>query len=148
MDTTNYGNITGGWMRVAHINMTDENNTCPQELSYTAIGSTRMCGRSLYYGCSLITFPMHRVPYTKVCGRAHGYQYRGPEAFHGNGHNGQTLDGAYVDGLSVTMGSPRNHIWTFAAGLSKYISNSNNCPCALYHRYAPPPFVGEEYYCE
>ena len=71
-----------------------------------------------------------------------------PEAFHGNGNNGQTLEGAYVDGLSVTMGSPRNHIWTFAAGLSKYISNSNNCPCALYHGYAAPPFVEEEYYCK
>ena len=29
MNTTNCGNITGGWMRAAYINMTDAANSCP-----------------------------------------------------------------------------------------------------------------------
>ena len=32
--------------------------------------------------------------------------------------------------MSVTYGSPRNHIWTFAVGRSKDTSYPGNCPCA------------------
>ena len=34
-----------------------------------------------------------------------------------------TIDQAYVDGLSVTHGSPRQHIWSFAAGYNWYTSS-------------------------
>ena len=70
MNTTNCGNITGGWMRVAHIIMTDENNACPQELNYTIESNTRMCVSHTRPGCTSVTFSSNRVPYTKVCGRA------------------------------------------------------------------------------
>ena len=46
METNNCGNITGGWMRAACIDMTNESNTCPQGLTYTVASSTRMCTRS------------------------------------------------------------------------------------------------------
>ena len=150
MDTINCGNITGGWMRVAYIDMTDPGNTCPENLTYTVINSTRMCTRthSGRYGCS-VTFPTHGVPYTKVCGRARGYQYFGTVAFL-RYHNGQTsLKDSYVSGLSVTSGIPQNHIWTFAAGLSKDHNYPDyNCPCTVYPGYSAPPFVGEQYFCE
>ena len=148
MNTTNCGNITGGWMRAAYIDMTNENNNCPQGLNYTVASSTRMCSRSHtgLISCSSVTFPTHGVPYTKVCGRARGYQYRTIPASYG-GQN--TLDSAYVSGLSVTYGSPRSHIWTFAAGLSKdYHYTCCNCPCAPYPGPAAPPFVGENIFCE
>ena len=29
----------------------------------------------------------------------------------------QPLDSAYVYGVSITHGTPRNHIWTYAAGV-------------------------------
>ena len=152
MNTTNCGNITGGWTRAAYIDMTDSNNTCPQGLNYTVVSSTRMCTRSHtdYIGCSSVTFPTHGVPYTKVCGRAHGYQFTGTEGFFNYHNRGQTsLNDAYVSGLSVTSGSPRKHIWTFAAGLSRdYRYGAANCPCALYPGPAAPPFVGENVFCE
>ena len=152
MNTTNCGNITGGWMRAAYIDMTDENNTCPQGLNYTVVNSTRMCTRSHtdYINCSSVTFPTHGVPYTKVCGRAHGYQYTGTEGFFKYHNRRQSsLNDAYVSGLSVTSGSPRKHIWTFAAGLSRdYRYGAANCPCALYPGPAAPPFVGENVFCE
>ena len=72
-----------------------------------------------------------------MCGRALGYQYGHPDAF-----NGGSIDSHYVEGLSVTHGTPRNHIWTFAAGLSK----GSSCPCAS--SYPAPSFVGEKYFCE
>ena len=51
--------------------------------------------------------------------------------------------------LSVTYGSPRSHIWTFAAGHST-VNNLgfNNCPCDLYPGPEAPPFVGENYFCK
>ena len=151
MNTTNCGNITGGWMRAAYIDKTNENNACPQGLNYTVVNSTRMCTSSHtgYFKCSSVTFPTHGVPYTKVCGRARGYQYYGTVAFLSY-HNGQTtLNSAYVAGLSVTYGSPRSHIWTFAAGLSKdYNYPSHNCPCTPYPDPAAAPFVGENVFCE
>ena len=149
VNTTNCGNITGGWMRAAYIDMTNENNTCPQGLNYTVASSTRMCTRSHtgWTNCSSVTFPTHGVPYTKVCGRARGYQYYATFAF----YNYQTtLDSAYVSGLSVTYGSPRSHIWTFAVGRSKdYNYPLDNCPCASpYPGPAAPSFVGENVFCE
>ena len=152
MNTNNCGNITGGWMRVAYIDMTNESNTCPQGLNYTVVNSTRMCTRSHtgWIDCSSVTFPTHGVPYTKVCGRARGYQYHSTPAFYNYHHQSQTtLDNPYVSGLSVTYGSPRSHIWTFAAGFSKDYDYSSccNCPCASYPLTAPP-FVGESFFCE
>ena len=137
-------------MRVAHINMTDPRHSCPQGLRYIARSSKRMCIRSHSVpGCSSITFPLHSVPYTKVCGRARGYQFGFTESFRGYYQYNQTLEGYYVVGLSVTHGSPRNHIWTFAAGVSKdghYYTNQ--CPCGQYQGQAAPGFVGENYHCE
>ena len=150
MNTNNCGNITGGWMRAAYINMTNINNACPQGLTYTAVGSIRMCTSSHSTGgCNSIIFPTHGVLYNKVCGRAFAYQRGSDDAYDGYRNRNQLLDGHYVDGLSVTHGSPRNHIWTFAAGLSKGNNNGNdNCPCAIFPGPDSPPFVGENYFCE
>ena len=151
METNNCGNITGGWMRAAYIDMTNASNTCPQGLTYTVASSTRMCTRSGSTMCSSVTFPKNGVPYTKVCGRARGYQFGYTSAFW-NYHSGgrTTLDSAYVSGLSVTYGSPRNHIWTFAVGFSKDFSYTHaNCPCASpYPGPVAPSIVGENYFCE
>ena len=150
MDTNNCGNITGGWMRAAYLDMTDVSNTCPQGLTYTVQSSIRMCTRShSTAGCTSVIFPTHGMPYTKVCGKAIAYQRGSNDGFF-NYHRGQSsLNDYYVDGLSVTHGDPRSHVWTFAAGLSKGVNNpSHNCPCALYPGSAAPPFIGEDYFCE
>ena len=70
-------------MRAAYIDMTNENSTCPQGLNYSVVNSTCMCTRSHTgsFDCSSVTFPTHGVPYTKVCGKARGYQYYGTEGF-------------------------------------------------------------------
>ena len=151
MDTSNCGNITGGWMRAAYIDMTDPGNTCPENLTYTVQSATRMCRSShTSGGCTSVTFPTHMTSYTKVCGRARGYQYASPDSFIHSRLGQTSIEGYYVDGLSVTHGRPRNHIWTFAAGLSKdYNYPGWNCPCASpYPGAAAPPFVGEKHFCE
>ena len=151
MDTNNCGNITGGWMRAVYINMTNINNTCPQGLTYTAVGSTCVCASShSTAGCTSVIFPTRGVPYIKVCGRVFAYQHGSDDGFYNyHGGNQRSLNDYYVDGLSVTYGSPRSHIWTFVAGLSKGNNYAySNCPCALYPGPEAPPFVGENYFCE
>ena len=50
----------------------------------------------------------------------------------------------------ITLGSPRKHVWTYAAGLSDdYNHDGNyNCPCATYPGPSPPAFAKDHYYCE
>ena len=147
METKNCGNITGGWMRAAYIDVTNENNTCPDGLDVTVESSTRMCTRShTDGGCSSFTFPTFGVPYSKVCGRARGYQYASPDGFSAT----NALQGyPDVDGLIITHGSPQNHIWSFAVGLSKNDDHHAACPCASPYPGRPAPSaVGEDYFCE
>jgi hypothetical protein len=54
-----------------------------------------------------------------------------------------TIDEVYVDGISVTHGTPRSHIWTFAASRNNV---STQCPCK--GGASAPIFVGDNYYCE
>ena len=61
----------------------------------------------------------------------------------------RSLDGVYVDGISVTLASPRKHLWTYAVGLSDdYGYPSFNCPCAKTPGPDPPSFVHDHYYSE
>ena len=81
MNLTHCGNTTGGWTRVAYINMTDPTETCPGGLRYISFPK-RMCGRSYNWpGCRSVTLPAFESSYSKVCGRALGYQYFNSLAF-------------------------------------------------------------------
>ena len=137
----------GQWHRVAYIDMTDPQQNCPVEWQEYRADTIRACGRS--ETCSRKTYSTSRQ-YSKVCGRIIAYQLASTDAFQsGTG----SIDGAYVDGVSVTYGSsPRNHIWTFAGGWSEIShpnSNIYNCPCSDSPGTTPPPsFVGERYFCE
>jgi hypothetical protein len=131
-------------MRVAHIDMTDPDDTCPSPLR-TITSPKRMCAKSVSTGCSSVTFSTYSIRYTRVCGRAIGYAYRSPDGFSPKSNG---INGAYVDGLSITHGHPRKHIWTYAVGISEDYNNGNNCPCAAVPGPDPPSFVGNEYHCE
>ena len=142
---------TVGWRRVVYLDMTDSSTTCPSGWQLTGY-SKRTCGRvsTGTYTCDSATFPVSGGEYTRVCGRIKAYQWGLTNAFFPY-HNGYstTIDGAYVNGVSVTHGSPQQHIWTFAAGRSEgnpietYV-----CPCDASRDIRVPPFVGEDYFCE
>ena len=141
-----------GVMRVVNINMTNPEETCPSPLTLYMANGTRVCGptnpNSLT--CTSVTFPTFNYQYSHVCGRAAGFSYYNPCAFQssqpGKGWT-QTLDGAYVSGLSITHSAPgsRTHIWTYAGGLQESISSTCNCPYAKYPGQSPPSYVGEHY---
>ena len=141
-----------GWRKVAFINMTDPNQNCPQGLTLTNY-SIRSCGR-VHIGprdCSSVTFPIDGPQYSQVCGRATAYRWGYNYAFYGY-HTNIAFDSAYVDGLSLTHGTPRTHIWTFASGLFKGTNSDNHpdfhCPCDPGNTFGSPPFVGNDYFCD
>ena len=57
----------------------------------------------------------------------------------------QTINMPCVDGVSITHGSPRSHIWSLAADRDEPVKD---CPCEAGGESAPP-FVGDNliYYC-
>ena len=131
MNTINCGDTTGGWMRVAYIDANSETYNCSKwKLNYIGVWQhcqpailcpplfIPMCTRphSDKHGCFSVKFSTHRVPYTKVCGRAQGYQFGYAHAFYSYNYLDQdSLENSYVSGLSVTRGKKgkRKHIWTF-----------------------------------
>ena len=81
-----------------------------------------------------------------MCGRASAYQKATPDCFVNRDIG---IDSSYVDGLSITHGNPRQHIWTYAVGVSTSPTHrDHNCPCASPSGLDPPSFVGTHYYCE
>ena len=142
-----------GWRRVVYLNFTDPNTPCPSGWQLTS-RSKRTCGRvnKQFDTCDSVTFPVGGGDYTRVCGRIIGYQYQSPYAFGGDSdyNRATNIDGAYVDGLSLTHGSPRQHIWTFAAGASEFWfpTLTRHCPCDADIVIPVPLFVGEDYFCE
>ena len=149
------GGITGGWMPVTKINMTNSSHTCPAGLKLLTTPK-RLCAKNIDGGgCSSATFNLHGIRYTHVCGKIIGYQQKSPDAFHHYNWNCRlTIDNVYVDGISLTHGrNPRKHIWTFAAALHEVITShtSNICPCTNPHNPVTiriPPYVGNDYFCD
>ena len=143
---------TGDWRRVVYLDMTDPNTICPSGWRFVTYDSKRLCGKVNTNGltCDSIFFPVTRRDYTSVCGSVRAYQYSGTDAFESY-HDGEatTIDSAYVSGVSLTHGSPRQHIWTFAAGSSEVTpSRVDACPCDASINISIPSFVGEDYFCE
>ena len=151
-----------GWTRAAFINMTDSSQSCPNELAEMNYTGIRVCKRRAHNACDSVNFIVP-VSYTKVCGRIIGYQIGTSDAFcafqnycdyrrfhHTN--RAYTIDDVYVDGLSLTRGTPREHIWTFANAINDVDRNRADfmCPCTLtgLSGIAIPPFVGNNYFCD
>ena len=136
--------VGGEWRRIASINIS-AGNDCPtgwNKSSYNGVSFCRASNDS--GGCYPTFFSTNGVSYQHVCGRARGYQKGLPEGF-----ISQSIDSYYVEGLSITHGNPRQHIWTYVAGLTDYGNYPfSNCPCAVIAGSGPPSFVDNDYYCE
>ena len=140
----------GGWMRVAFFNMSDSAYSCPSPLRTDTGQGKRLCTRSVDTPFSSVIFHTHKIPYTAVCGRAVAYQYGSLNAFYATmqGACYHSINDPYVDGISITHGQPRKHIWTYAVGRSKTDTDHRlQCPCSTPDATKPQTFVGEHYYC-
>ena len=144
---------TAGWRRAVYLDMTDFNVSCPSGWRLLTEDSKKTCVRNnpRRYTCDSVFFPVSGGPYNQVCGRIRAYQWGLTQAFHGYiRHRQSTVDSIYSDGMAVMHGSPRQHIWTFAAGVQENDTRSRdyNCPCDNTEAAFVPSFVGEDYFCE
>ena len=140
------GGLEGGWMQVVDVDM-NRDESCPGTWQNITT-PRRLCQGNDVIGCSSAHFYMNEIPYEHICGQVVGYQKGTPSAFE---HRPQrsSLDSVYVEGVSITTGSPRQHVWTYAVGLSDDGNYPSwNCPCATFPGPSPPAFVGNDYYCE
>ena len=143
--------VGGPWMRVVDFNADNTSQSCPSGLQlFTNI--RRRCGiPSDGAGCASTMFDIHGIPYQKVCGKVIGYQEASTDAF-SNHVSSNGINGAYVDGASLTHGhNPRHHIWTLTAALDEAgIIRHSICPCT--HRGGSatqlPSFIGSSYFCD
>ena len=147
MEGTNC-NGEGGWTRLAFVNMSEPNATCPTGL--TQFPGENFCTRNernLVQSAAITTLGLN---YTAVCGRLRGYQYRFTEGFFPSNNNSSvTVDDQYADGVPITHGNtPRHHIWTYAIGSEDDLTSAIACPCNNGSNVTTPLFVGDNYYCE
>ena len=138
--------VDGVWKRIASFNIT-AGDDCPSPWVKSSHNGVNFCiPASTAAGCYSVIYSTNGTSYQKVCGRASGYQKASPDGFQGN-----SIDNGYVDGLSITHGNPRQHIWTYAVGVvgaGESLFYCCSCPCATSGGPTPPAFVGSHYYCE
>jgi hypothetical protein len=144
---------TRGWRCAVYLDMEDANTVCPSGWQLTTY-SKRTCSQinTGQRTCDSAVFPVSGGKYSQVCGRIRGYQ-AGEVGGLAGCHSRRlcSLDDAYFGGVAVMHGNPRQHIWTFAAGVWENSTGSYGtiCPCDKLGRlWGTPPSVGDDFFCE
>uniref|UniRef100_A0A1X7VDH7 Fibrinogen C-terminal domain-containing protein n=1 Tax=Amphimedon queenslandica TaxID=400682 RepID=A0A1X7VDH7_AMPQE len=142
----------GGWKRIAYIDMSDATQNCPTGFRLYQSGGVRACGRpsSSTASCTSVQFPSNGFSYSQICGRVTGYQYATTDGLASAWPNHNNLNSYYVDGISITRGSPRQHVWSFVSGFSGNVllASDYTCPCGIGSTQTTQSFVGNNYFCE
>ena len=144
--------MTGGWMRVAHLDMRNSSHQCPSGLTLLSRSSSpkRLCDVTRNT-CISNHYRVHGKQYSHIYGKIIAYQNQRTAAFY---YNSRSIDQNYIFGVSLTHGqNPRKHIWTFAGALDESTSSSiyKQCPCihtSSQLSVRVPSFVGYDYFCD
>ena len=123
-------NMTGGWMRVAYIDMRNSSHQCPSGLNLTTRSSAprRLCDMPLDIRDDYVsnTFTAHGISYSHVYGRIKAYQYGLPSAFswfrpQKTLYSDQTqIDDAYGFGVSLTHGRIKAYQYGIPSAFSHF----------------------------
>ena len=142
----------GLWWQVASLNMSDPSQQCPSAWREYNTSGVRACGRPFNStGSCAATVYFTGRQYSRVCGRVIGYQIGSPDAFSVDAIREISLG---VDGIRITYGIQRNHIWSYVAGVKEMgdfppAIATSHCPCSSEQsRPMPPQFIGNNYFCE
>ena len=128
-----------GWMKIADVS---NGGSCPNGWSRITSPVAACTAPSNNAGCYSAHFTTYNIPYSRVSST---------DGFKAQHHSSGSINGPYVDGVSITYGTPRKHIWTYGVGFSdsyNILPNPINCPCSQYLGKLPPSFVHDNYYCE
>lgn len=130
-----------GWTQVGYLDMTDPEQTCPGVWREYIVSEQRVCGRVYIESdgiCSSAFFSANGQSYTQVCGRIIGYVFGSPDGYSRHPHPAYSIQNSYIDGISMTYGNPRTHIWSFYGG-----THENSCT-----QPNPYSFIEGHYFCE
>ena len=144
------GGHKGGWTTIVKLD-TSKGDSCPSAWTrMTTPGDfSKVVCQSGGNGCHSVVFTTYNITFTKICGHVKGYQKGSTDAFWSTKYDTKSINDHYVDGVSITLGNPHKHVWTYAVGVSDHYDFPNyNCPCAAIPGPDPPAFVGNYYYCE
>ena len=137
--------VLGQWRRIAYLNTSEANWQCPGHLiKKTTPPSCIISGDN--HACSSVFFSNNGLPYSQVCGRIHATYFNSPDGFSyftNERSDMPSIDDNYVDGVSLTHGCPRNHIWTFSATVSQLCCEGCMANC----NWKVPSFIGTNYSC-
>jgi len=148
---TTCAGVAGNWKRIARLDVS-AGETCPlgwykpSGYSYCRVPVDK---ETKPHVCAAALFSTNGMSYNRVCGRVRGYQKGVPGGFAGAHQHQSSIDTSYLDGVSITRGKPREHIWSYAIGATDSGNHPDwNCPCASFPGKSAPHFVGDHYYCE
>ena len=145
--------VSGGWMQVASFDVDNSSHSCPSGLQLLTDTKRRCVMPSDGAGCASAMFDVHGIPYQRVCGKVIGYQKGSTDAL-ANHEGRHSIEGAYVDGISLTHGhNPRHHIWTFVSAQDESDTSGSTifvCHCTNHQTTTVqvPNFVGNNYFCD
>ena len=135
-----------GWMRIAHFS---NGKSCPSGWKNITSPVAACRATSDKAGCYSAHFTTYNIPYSRICGMVVGYQKGTPDGFYAHSYV-RSINEIYLDGVSITYGTTRKHIWSYAIGNTEKHNHfyAINCPCSHYPGKLPPAFVRGNYYCE
>ena len=117
-----------GWVRMGYLDMSEQIR-CPQGFKFSKINNINTCGKPVDHGCQSIKFPSNSISYTKVCGMVTGYQKGLVYALWPRGSSNK-INQDYVDGVSITRGSPRKHVDIYGCNI-----RWQRCPALIMIKY-------------
>jgi hypothetical protein len=134
----------GGWTEV--VDLSFDVDACPGDWQPVDLGFARACARSAYGGVGRVrtaSFDTCGIPHEAIRGNATMYQYGSTDAF--GDYPSSSIDDAYGDVVSFTVGAPRTHVFSHVFGYLSGGSDDSNCPAI--GGASPPAFVGTDYLC-
>ena len=129
------------WTEIVNFDMANSSHNCPSPWT-TVTWPSRLCTASSCNDSLVINVP---TTYSQIRGQIIGSVIGLCDAFTQFFNSNPSIEEGYLDGVSITHGHPRQHVWSFGAG------HAGRCPCdnsdASIARH-PPSFVGDDYFCD
>ncbi|CAJ1426414.1 unnamed protein product [Effrenium voratum] len=156
----------GGWVEVLNV---DPSAGCPADWQLdSGTSGAQVCVRSGFPGSSVQVDVVQALAqaghvkgrriYDSIAGTLQIYQKGSTDAFQQGTRDLSSVESSdYVDGMSVTIGAPRTHIFTLALGTSydTALGTAGMCPCGVETQSVQcggdpvPAFLsGEEHLCD
>ena len=114
-----------GWTRLGKLDMTQPGSECQDTLRLYEANGVKACHQKEAgtRTCDSVIILSHGIHCTQICGHVIGYHV--PAWFLDD------FNVPYVEGVSITYGSPQQHIWTLGAALyDSYKDDNQIYPCS------------------